>query len=196
LWKRLKIFGRRINSILFHDSLRKSGALVIIILNTPDINHWIIKRYFSCIPAIDDAGRVIDGYFEIIPKSVPGFLCIKANFVDNPYLPQPVIDRYNAYGDANSSTYNPFYFFTSIKGLASTGRKGQILTKVKPIKLKDYLQLPFKEYYGQDFGTASPAGMVGVKFDKNSSYCRQINYLPMDTLSIGRLYAQMKLGTA
>lgn len=176
----------------FHDSLRKEGAVVIIILNTPDVNHWIVKRYFNLSMAADQYGAKIDGYFQITPKVIPGFLCIQTSFEDNPYLPQSVIDRYRSYGDPLDPNYNLHYYLTSIKGYASTGRKGQILTKVQPIKLVDYLALPFKEIYGQDFGTASPAGLVGVKFHKNNCYCRQINYLPMNTLAIAKNYCRLQ----
>jgi PBSX family phage terminase large subunit len=178
----------------FADSIRKEGSVIIIILNTPDVNHWLIKRYFNLSPALDEAGHVIDGYFDITPKKIPGFLCIQTSFEDNPYLPAHIVSNYKNYGNPGSHLYNPFYYFTAIKGFASTGRKGQILRNVKPISLKDYLALPFKEVYGQDFGTASPAGMVGVKFDKNNCYCRQINYLPKDTLSIGKMYCSLQLG--
>lgn len=170
----------------FADSIRKEGSLIIIILNTPDIQHWIIKRYFNL--------RVVeDGYYEITPKQIKGFLCIQTSFEDNPYLPSHIVSNYNGYGDPNSHLYNKFYYMTAIKGYASTGRKGQILTKVKPIKLSDYLKLPFKEYYGQDFGTASPAGMIGCKFDKNRVYARQLNYKPLSTLDIARMYCSMRL---
>jgi len=177
----------------FADSIRKESSLIVIILNTPDINHWIIKRYFNCIPAIDQDGNVLDGYFEIIPKKINGFLCIQTSFEDNPHLPSHIVDRYKEYGNPESHLYNPFYFYTAIKGYASTGRKGMVLTKVKPIKLAEYMALPFPEIYGQDFGTASPAGFVGVKFDKNNCYCREINYLPMVTKEIAKLYCRLKL---
>lgn len=177
----------------FADSIRKEGSLIIIILNTPDVNHWIIKRYFNLIPA-EENGRRIEGFFEVVPKKLPGFLCIQTSFEDNPYLPEHIVNNYRNYGNPNSHLYNPFYYYSAIRGYASTGRKGQILTKVKPIKLADYLALPFKEVYGQDFGTASPAGLVGVKFDKNNCYCRQINYLPKDTLSLGKMYCELKFG--
>lgn len=171
----------------FNDSIRKENSLIIIILNTPDINHWIVKRYFNLT-------QVEDGFYRIEPKKIDGFVCIQTSYKDNKYLPQHIVDRYEAYGDINSHLYNPYYYKTAILGYASTGRKGQILTKVKPISLKDYLALPFKEGYGQDFGTASPAGMVGVKFDRNTCYARQINYLPMSTLSLGKLYCELKFG--
>jgi phage terminase large subunit len=170
----------------FADSIRKEDSLVIIILNTPDVNHWIIKRYFNLV-------QVEDGFYEIVPKDLPGFVCIKTGFEDNPFLPEHIVKQYRAYGDPTSHLFNPFYYRTAIKGLASTGRKGQVFTKVKPIKLVDYLALPFKEYYGLDFGTASPAGIVGVKVDKNAVYARQLNYKPMVTLEIAKFFCTLGL---
>ena len=171
----------------FIDSLRKEGCLIIVMMNTPDIGHFLIKQYFNAVSTEHD------GYFRLEPKKVPGFVCIQTSFKDNKYLPKHIVDRYNSYGDPTSNLYNLHYYLTSIVGLASTGRKGQILRKVKPISLVDYLKLPFKEIYGLDFGTASPAGIVGVKIDKNNCWARQINYLPMNTLDIGKLFATMKL---
>jgi phage terminase large subunit len=172
----------------FVDGLRKEGCLVIIMMNTPDMFHFIVKRYFIA------EKTEYEGYFKLIAKKIPGVIVIQTGFENNQYLPANIVARYKGYGDPSHELYNMHHYLTAILGFASTGRKGQILTKVKPIKLNEYLQLPFKEIYGQDFGTASPAGMVGVKFDKNNCYCRQINYMPMDTLSIGKLYAQMRLG--
>lgn len=171
----------------FADSIRKEGSLIIIILNTPDLGHWIVKRYFNTI------ATEYDGYFKLKPKEIPGFVCIQTSFTDNPYLPAHIVSNYNNYGNPDSHLYNLHYYLTAIKGYASSGRRGQVLRKVKPIKLKDYLALPFKEFYGQDFGTSSPAGLVGVKFDKNNCYCRELNYKPMNTLSIAKLYCELKL---
>ena len=171
---------------VFSDSIRKQGSLIVIILNTPNINHWIVKRYFNL-------EQIEDGFYKIIPKQIDGFVCIQTGYKDNIHLPKHIVSQYEAYGDPQSYLFNSFYYKTAILGYASTGRKGQILTKVKPIKLTDYMTLPFKEYYGQDFGTSSPAGMVGVKFDKNNCYVRQINYLPMSILDIGKLYCTLKL---
>lgn len=171
----------------FADSLRKKGVIIIIMLNTPDLGHWICKRYFTT--------KVIeDGYFELVPKTdtIPGFFCIQTSYADNPYLPAHIISNYEGYGNPNHHLYNYHYYMTAIKGYASTGRKGQILTKVKPITLKEYLALPYKEVYGQDFGTASPAGLIGCKFYQNTCWAREINYKPMDVLSIGKLYSTLK----
>lgn len=174
----------------FQDSIRKKDSIVLIILNTPDTGHWIVKRFFNLEKTEHD------GYFKLVPKVLPGFVCIQTSYVDNPHLPDHVVSRYKAYGDPLRSEYNLHYFLTSIQGYASTGRKGQILTKVKPIKLEEYLALPFKEYYGQDYGTASPAGLLGVKFHKNNCYARQINYLPMDTKKIAINYCILQMNDA
>lgn len=173
----------------FSDSIRKEGSIIIIILNTPDINHWIIKRYFNL-------ELIEDGYYKIIPKKLPGFLCINTNYNDNPHLPAQVVRKYENYGKPTDPTYDKHYYLTAIKGYASTGRKGQVFTKAKPIKLVDYLALPYKEIYGQDFGTSSPAGMVGVKIHRNTVWARQLNYLPMDDIDIAKLYCRLGLTKA
>ena len=180
--------------LTFTDSIRKEGALIICILNTPDINHFLLKRYFNLrkpeLPEGWDESE-LDGFFEIVPKDLPGFVCIQTGFEDNPFLPAHIVEKYKGYGDKNSNFYNPFYYKTAIKGWASTGRKGQILTKVKPIKLADYLALPFTEIIGQDFGTNHPAGTVGVKFDGDNSYCRQLNYLPLNVKLLAKKYIEL-----
>jgi len=180
----------------FADSIRKKGSIIIVILNTPDIDHWVIKRYFNTEPVYDSNGEIIDGYFDIIPKKIPGFFCIKTNQEDNPHLPQQVRQRYESYGNPDSPLYDQHYYLTAIKGYASTGRKGQVLKKVKPISLKEYLELPYREIFGQDFGTSSPAGMVGVKIHRNTVWARQLNYKPMDTLSLAKFYHTLKLTKA
>lgn len=176
----------------FADSIRKQNSIIIIVLNTPDINHWIVKRYFDLENIIDEHGRGT-GYFQLKPKSIKGFVCIQTNFKDNPFLPEHTIEKYESYGKSESSFYDPHYYYTAILGYASSGRRGQIFTKVNRLKLKDYIELPYKEYYGQDFGTNSPAGMVGVKFHKDNVYMRELNYKPMDLVGIGKMYCSLKL---
>lgn len=171
----------------FADSIRKEGAVIILLLNTPDIQHWIVKRYFNL-------ELVEDGYWRLIPKRLPGVVIIQTNFEDNPFLAPHIVARYRSYGQVNSPLYNPHYYKTAILGLASSGRKGQVHRKVKPITLAEYLALPLPEMYAQDFGTASPAGLVGMKTQKNTVWCRQMNYLPKSTLEIGRMYSLYGFG--
>jgi phage terminase large subunit len=189
----------------FVDSLRKQGCIVIIMLNTPDISHFISKRYFTFenVPILDSEGNfqydeygerlVEDGYFKLIPKKLPGFVCIQTNYTDNNFLPEHIIYNYEQYGNPSSPTYDKHYFLTAIKGYSSSGRKGQIFTKCKPYSIKDYHNLTLKEYFGQDFGTAAPAAFGGAKFDKNRVYARLINYEPKEVLELGKMYCNLKL---
>lgn len=181
----------------FVDSLRKEGCLIIIMMNTPDIGHFLIKRYFNAVPAVVPGftSAQLDGYFQLEPKTIKGFACSQTTYVDNRQnLPAHIIDNYEGAGNPEHHRFNLHYYFTAILGLASTGRKGQILRKVKRISLADYHALKLTEFYGQDFGTASPAGLVGVKFNKNKVYARQINYLPMPTFGLAKMYCTLKFG--
>lgn len=171
----------------FKDSIRTQGRLIIIILNTPDIQHWIVQRYFNL-------ELIEDGYWKLIPKKIKGFLAIQTTYKDNPYLPMDVVRDYEGYGDPQSELYDPHYHKTAILGLASSGRKGQVLTKVKSITNEEYMKLPYKEIYGQDFGTASPAGLIGVKIHGNNCWAREINYRPKPVMEIGKLYCQLGFG--
>jgi PBSX family phage terminase large subunit len=165
----------------FVDSLRKEGCLVIIILNTPDIGHFLLKNYFNLLPTEND------GYFQPEAKQLKGVVQFFTTYKDNKFLPSNVIERYEAYGNREDK----HYYLTSILGLASSGRQGQVHKNFKPIKRADYMALPFKEYYGQDFGNPSPAALVGVKFDGQKVYCRCINYKPMASLELGKLYCTL-----
>lgn len=184
----------------FADSIRKEDSVIVIILNTPDIQHWLVKRYFNLVKVtcedVPDLKHVtdkdLDGYWKIVPKDIPGFVAIQTGFEDNPHLPNHVISNYRGYGDPQSHLYDLHHYLTAIKGFASSGRRGQVYTKAKVIKLTDYMALPFKEYYGLDFGTASPAGIVGCKFDKNNIYARQLNYKPMETIDIAKFFCTLK----
>ncbi len=183
----------------FVDSLRKESCLIIVILNTPDLGHFILKTYFNATEPISvpEGGNQKDyeGYFKISAKSIPGVHTIISTYKENKQnLPAHIIARYEGYGDPKSHLYNLHHYLTDIEGYASTGRKGQILKKVKPIALANYLALPFKEIFGQDFGTAAPAGLSGVKIDGNNCYFRELNYEPMGTLEIGKMYCRLNFG--
>jgi PBSX family phage terminase large subunit len=170
----------------FADGIRKEGALIVIILNTPDLNHWIIKRFFTL-------DKVDDGYYDIIPKQIPGFVCIKTSFEQNPYLPVSIVDNYNNYGNPDSHLFNPHYFLTAIKGYASTGRKGQIFSNWKPITNQEFNEIDARSIFGQDFGTSSPAALVEAKLVNNRLYLREQNYKPLTEKELGMMYCRLQL---
>lgn len=181
----------------FADSIRKEGALIVIILNTPDINHWIVKRYFTLqdvhISSIWPGERDDAGYYDIIPKQIPGVVVIKSNYTDNTFLAQTTVESYKAYGDPKSFKFNKHYYLTAILGYASTGRMGQIFSGWKSITNEEFNALEARSIFGQDFGSTSPAGLVECKLVGNRLYIRQHNYKGMTEKQLGILYCELGL---
>lgn len=175
----------------FMDSIRNKGSFVIMVLNTPDVSHWVVKRHFNTEPVPGE-----DGYFKITPKQSNNVLVIQTSYLDNPHLSETVVQRYESYGDPDSPMYNRHHYLTNILGYATTGLKGQILKHAKPISTEEYHQLPYREIYGQDFGTAAPAGLVGVKVHRNKVYARELNYKPATVLELAKLYCRLRFNAA
>lgn len=174
----------------FADSIRNEGSLIVFILNTPDVHHWIIKTYFNLVPVtVDDEpdfdANDLDGYFKIEQKKIPGVYSIFTTYHNNPHLPEKTVKRYQAYGDKKSHLYNPHHYLVSIKGYANTGMKGQYFKRYKYITLKEYLDLPYNEAYGLDFGTTSPAGTIGMKIHKEKLFVRELNYEGLELKPLG-----------
>lgn len=184
----------------FSDSIRKEGSVIIIILNTPDIHHWIVKRFFDAIPlSVDDEpdllGEDLDGYFKLVPKGTAGVVCMQSNYTDNEFLPHKTKIQYEAYGDPASSMYNLHHYLTNIKGYSTTGLKGQIFKNYDMISLEEYNLIDSLEVFGVDFGTASPAGVVAVKIIGNDLYVRELNYEPCDLISLGKKLNDLGIGS-
>src|ERR1700721_154748 len=55
------------------DGIRNEGSIMMMILNTPHISHFVIKNYFTL-------EKVEDGYYDVIPKSIPGLVVIKTSY--------------------------------------------------------------------------------------------------------------------
>lgn len=166
----------------WRHSVRKQGSFIVVILNTPDVNHWVIKRYFDTVnvdhtkhPGLNESD--VDGYFEIVPKKLPGVYVVQTSYLDNEHLPQVIKDEYAASGVKNGPYENIHYFLTEICGYASTGMKGQIYKNWKRISNKEYNDLPYKEHYGLDFGWSdSPMALVGAKIHNGKRWKRQLLY--------------------
>jgi len=172
----------------FADSIRKKGSYIIIILNTPDINHWVVKRYFTA------EATVYDGYYQLKPKDIQGVKYIMTNFEDNPYLEPKIVQRYKDYGNPESHLFNMHYYLTAIKGYASTGLKGQIFKNYKTISVQEFNEIDATEVIGLDFGTSSPAGMVLVKMVKSNIYLHELNYQGMSIKEIAFKLSSLNVG--
>lgn len=166
------------------SSIREQGAFIVLILNTPDINHWVIRRHFNTVPlTTEDYPQFkqddLDGYYRIVPKSTKGVYVVQTSYKDNEHLPQVIQDEYASYGDPESDAYDLHYFLTEIEGHANTGVKGQYVKKYKIITNEEYNALDLEEVYGQDFGTTSPAGTIGIKAKGADIYLKELNYQPL-----------------
>jgi PBSX family phage terminase large subunit len=175
----------------FSDSIRKKGSFIVFIMNTPDIYHWIVRRYFNAVPiTTDDEPRFdqkeLDGYFKLTPKNVRGVVVIQTSFRDNEHLPEKTIRQYEEYGDHDSPMFNAHHYLTSIQGYSTTGLKGQVFKSYKLIEPDEFMSLDYAECYGLDFGTSSPAGIVWVKVHGNKVYVKELNYEPLKLVQLGK----------
>lgn len=162
----------RVLSLL--DSLRKDGVKIIFILNTPDVNHWVIKRFFDL-----EKVKEIDGqsFFKIHPKNEKGLLAIVTDYTKNIYLDKKTKIRYDNYNNPDSVWYNPAHYYGSILGLATSQKIGQIFTKVNIISKQEYDDLAQNERLGQDYGSNDPTTLVGVKIHDKNLYIDEKFYL-------------------
>lgn len=104
----------RVNKLI--DTLRKKGHKIIIILNTPNLEHWVVKRFFD-----SEFKNEIDGvrYYELKPKKIDRVCQVISTFKDNPFLPENVVKRYESYGIKGSYNYNLHHYYTDILAYAT-----------------------------------------------------------------------------
>lgn len=152
------------------DSLRtiKSDIIVILMLNPPDKNHWIIKRWFNLI----DAG--VPGFFRAEKKET----ATNVEVISTTYRQN--LQNLNPSSIANFESYKetkPDYYYNMICGYVSEGVRGRIFKNWKPISVADYDALPYEETFGLDFGfTNDPTALTGVKRHNNKIWVRQYIY--------------------
>lgn len=157
------------------DSLRTTKAEKIQILriwNPPQKDHWIIKKYYDLIPATVESDES-DYYYFTPKKTNTDHLCIYGTYKDN----AKNINEKKRKKWENYKITNPDHYYTDIKGLVSSGVKGQIY---KGWKL--YKELPSDNYYrvlGLDFGFESdPMALIELFIfkDRKEVYCRELIY--------------------
>lgn len=152
------------------DSLRttKTDIVVILQLNPPDKNHWIIKRWFNLV----DSG--VDGFYKAVKKESATDTCvISTTYKEN-------IQNINETSIANYEAYRklkPDYYWNMIRGYVSEGKRGRIFKNWKPITAKEYDELPYEEIFGLDFGfTNDPTALIGVKRHNRKVWVREYVY--------------------
>lgn len=152
------------------DSLRtmKSDITIILLLNPPDRNHWIIKRWFNLFPA------EADGFYRAELKSTEtDTRYIHGTYLDNiRNLNQKTVSNFERYEKSNPDHYN-----NMILGLISEGARGRIFKNWKIISDKEFEELPYDSYYGLDFGYSNdPAALLEIKQHNDKIWIKELLY--------------------
>lgn len=138
------------------DSLRttKGNIKIILSLNTPNKNHWLIKRWF------DLADSEQSGFYNIsLKKEIKDTLFIGGTYKDNiKNIDSHTIERYESYRQSK-----PAYYWQFIEGLCPEVIMGRIYSGWKEID-----EIPHEARllgYGLDFGyDPDPAALVAIYY--------------------------------
>ncbi|MFA6158886.1 MAG: phage terminase large subunit [Candidatus Paceibacterota bacterium] len=161
------------------DSLRtiKTDIVIVLLLNAPPKNHWIIKRWFNLEPALDPEGKPIEGFYRPVLKSsvAHNTIHIGTNYEENyQNLNETTIANFEGY-----KTTRPDHYWNMIKGLVSEGARGRIFKTWRTIPDKEFDELPYPSIYGLDFGfTNHPTALVEVKQHNQKVWLKELLYEP------------------
>lgn len=152
------------------DSLRtlKSDIKVVLLLNPPSKNHWVIKRWFNLVPS------GVDGFYRAELKSSAKDTCyIHGTYLENVQnLNESTIQNFERY-----KTTNPDHYYNMIRGLVSEGARGRVFKDWKVISDEEYEKLPYPVSYGLDFGfTNSQTALVEIKEHNEKVWARELLY--------------------
>lgn len=154
------------------DSIRtlKGDILIILNLNTPDKDHWIIKRWFNLIDAPDAEGYYIpvlkDEYKHNTIHINATYYQNRANIADS------TAANFESYRESR-----PDYYWNVIRGYVSEGVRGRIYKNWQPVTAAYFDSLDYPSIYALDFGYSSdPAALVQIKMHNNKVWTKQLIY--------------------
>ena len=100
------------------DTLRtvRGRIRIVLTLNTPPKNHWIMKRWFDLKPSD------VSGFYAPVLRETPDTIYIPGTWRENaPNLDKHTIDRYQNY-----KLTNPAYYWQVVEGLSPEEVRGKI----------------------------------------------------------------------
>lgn len=152
------------------DSLRtlKGDILVVLLLNPPAKDHWIIQRWFELEPS-----GVKDFYIPKLKSGIENTLFVHTNWETNRENIAPdVAQRYEDYKETK-----PAHYWNMVKGYVPETVKGKIFSGWKQID-----EVPFEarlERYGLDFGYSNdPTSIVAVYYYNGGYILDEIVFAP------------------
>lgn len=151
------------------DTLRtvKGRIRIIITLNTPPKNHWIIKKWFDLKPHPDVKGF----YIPILKPEIKDTLFIGGTWRENkPNMDEHTIDRYMSYKNTN-----PAYYWQVIEGLSPDEVRGKIFNGWQ--QCDEIPENATLERIGVDWGWhPDPMVAVAVYYYNGALYVDEIEY--------------------
>lgn len=153
--------------IQLDDSLRtiKGDITIILLLNPPAKNHWIIKRWFD----LEQSEK--KGYFvPKLKKDVKDSMAIVTNYHDNEVNIAPAsIQQYELYKETK-----PEHYYNMIKGYVPETVVGRIYNFVEIEEIPEEARLRRR---GLDYGYSNdPTGIVDVYSWNNSFIWDEVCY--------------------
>lgn len=150
------------------DTLRtvKGRIRIVLTLNTPAKNHWILRKWFDLIPS-DIPGFSIPK----LKENVKDVIYIPGTWKENePNLDKATIERYKDYKYSN-----PSYYHQVIEGLSPDEVRGKIFTGWNQI---DHIPQEARLMkFGEDFGWyPDPACAVAIYYWNGSYIVDELAY--------------------
>jgi phage terminase large subunit len=153
------------------DSIRtmKSDIKIILLLNPPNKDHWIIKRWFNLVESKERPGF----YQPELKKSIDDTTYIHTTYRDNiENINESTLKNFERYKEAK-----PDHHASMIDGLVTEGKRGRIFTDWKPISKEEYDKLDHDPFYGLDFGfTNDPTALNELKQHNKKLYIFELIY--------------------
>jgi phage terminase large subunit len=155
------------------DSIRttKTRIRIILNLNPPHKNHWIIRRFFN----LEQSD--VEGFY--IPRLKAGrerdTVFIHTSYKDNiQNISESTRVNYESYLETN-----PEHYHCMIRGFVSEGVRGRIFKNWKTSRPGVFEELPFPSFYGLDFGfTNHPAALIEEKMHNTKLWTKELIYQP------------------
>lgn len=151
------------------DSLRtvKGDIKIVLTLNTPPKNHWILKKWFDLTPRKD-----LQGFYEVdVKKDIEDVLYIGGTWRENePNMDKHTVERYENYLNTN-----PDYYHQVICGLSPDEVRGKIYSGWQLID-----EIPKEarlERFGEDYGWfPDPACAVAIYYWNGAYIIDELDY--------------------
>ena len=152
------------------ESLRtkKNKNILILSLNAPEKEHWIIKKFFDLVETEDEQ------YFNVkVKDKLKDLVCyINLDYTSNiENLAPETVQLYESY---KTTKYD--HYMRVIKGFIGSGKIGRIYSGWEQIDQEIYDNLDIPEKIGIDFGHTHPTAITGLKETEHAFYFDEIAY--------------------